>query len=59
MQLSKNQKDFFEFFAQFLKSTSNFKHFEKKMTLIAHVFLKLETAQDLISRMSLTTVAYA
>ena len=30
MQLSQKQKTFSEFFAAFLKSTINFKHFEKK-----------------------------
>ena len=40
MQLFKNQY-FFRFFAAFLKSTSNFEHFEKKMRLIAYVFPKL------------------
>ena len=29
MQLSKNQKTFSQYFAPFLKSTPNFKHFEK------------------------------
>ena len=35
-------------FASFLKSTSNFEHFEKEMTLIAYVFLKLQTAKDVV-----------
>ena len=36
--LSQKQKNFFEFFSPFLKSTLNFEHFQKKMTLIADVF---------------------
>ena len=43
MQLSKKQKSFSEFLLAFLKSTLDFKHFEKKMTLIGFVFLKLRT----------------
>ena len=39
--LSQKQKTFFEFFSAFLKSTLNFEHFQKKMTLIADVFPKL------------------
>ena len=35
MQLSKNQKSFSQCFAPFVKSTSYFKQFEKKMTHIA------------------------
>ena len=39
MQLSKKRKTKnFEFFATFVTFTSNFKQFEKKMTLIAYVF---------------------
>ena len=34
----KNKKDFLNFFFAFLKSIVNFKHFPKKMTLIADVF---------------------
>ena len=33
MQLSKKQKAFSEFIAVFLKSTSNFEHFEKEKNL--------------------------
>ena len=46
MQLSQKLKMFSQFFTEFLKSTFNFKHFEKKMRLIAYVFPKLETAND-------------
>ena len=36
--LSQKQKTFSQFFPAFLKSTLNFEHFQKKMTLIADVF---------------------
>ena len=39
--LSQKQKTFSQFFSPFLKSTLTFKHFQKKMTVIAEVFLKL------------------
>ena len=38
--LSQKQKTVSQFFSPFLKSTLNFEHFEKKMTLIADVFPK-------------------
>ena len=41
IRLSEKQKTFSHFFSAFLKSTLNFEHFEKKMTLIANVFPKL------------------
>ena len=44
MELSKKQKKIFQFFAALLKPTSNFKHFEKKMSLRADVFFILETS---------------
>ena len=45
--LSKENKFFFwECFAPFLKSTSNFEQFEKNMTLIADVFPKSRTLKD-------------
>ena len=43
MQLSQKEKSFSEFFAEFFKSTLNFKHLEKKITLIYFVFSKLRT----------------
>ena len=46
MHLSQKQKFFFEFFAAFLKSTSNFEHSEKKMTVIANVLRKLRTSKN-------------
>ena len=39
--LSQKQKTFSAFFYAFLKSTLNFKYFQKKVTLIADVFPKL------------------
>ena len=48
IQLSQKQKTFSEFFAEFLKSTLNFEHFEKKMTLIADVFPKLPSPKNVI-----------
>ena len=35
-----------ELFAAFLKPKSTFKYFEKKMTFIPYVFLKLQAAKD-------------
>ena len=50
MELSKKQKNFpqFFFFFAFLKSSLNFEHFQKKMTLIADVFLELRTPKDMV-----------
>ena len=46
--LSQKQKNFFKFFSAFLKSTLNFEHLEKKMTLIADVFHKLPSLKKVI-----------
>ena len=46
--LSQKQKTFSEFFSAFLKSTLNFEHFQKKMTLIADVFPKLPSPKKVI-----------
>ena len=46
--LSQKQKIFSKFFSVFFKSALNFKHFQKKMTLIASVFLKLPTLKDVL-----------
>ena len=43
MQLSKNQNTFSQFFATFPKSRNKFKDFEKKLTVIDFVFLKLRS----------------
>ena len=50
MQLSQKQKTFSELLAKFLKSRLNFKHFEKKMTLIAFVFWNLPTPKTLLDK---------
>ena len=41
MQLSEKQKSFSQFFAEFLKSTLNFKILEYRLTLIDFVLSKL------------------
>ena len=46
--LSQKQKTFSDFLSAFLKSTLNFEHFEKKMTLIADVFPKLPSPKKVI-----------
>ena len=46
--LSQKQKIFSEFFSAFLKSTLNFEHFQKKMTLIADVIPKLPSPKKVI-----------
>ena len=40
MHLSEKQETFAQLLCAFFKSTSNFEHFRKKMTLIAYVFAK-------------------
>ena len=46
--LSEKQKNFFQFFSTFLKSTLNFEHFQKKMALITDVFPKLQSPKKVI-----------
>ena len=46
--LSQKQKIFSEFFSAFSESALNFQDFEKKMTLIAYVFLKLLTTKQVL-----------
>ena len=48
MHLSQKRKIFSEFFGAFFESALNFKHFQKKMTLIAYVFPKLRTTKDVL-----------
>ena len=48
----KNEKIFSEFFSAFFESPLNFEHFQKKMTLIAYVFLKLATTKNVLRQMS-------
>ena len=46
IDLSQKQKNFSEFFCAFFESTLNFEHFQKDVTLIAFVFLNLQTPKD-------------
>ena len=48
IQLSEKQKTFSEFFFAFLKSIINFKHFKKKMALIADVVPELPAPKNMI-----------
>ena len=48
MQLSKKQKTFSEFFVELSKSKLNFKHFEKKMTVIHFVFLEVTDSENVV-----------
>ena len=50
--LPKKQKKNSDFCAVFLKSTSNFEHVGKKMTLITYLFPKLQTAKGVVRKMS-------
>ena len=50
IQLSEKRKTFDQFFVPFLESSSKFKHFEKKMMLIANVFPKLETVKIFVRK---------
>ena len=43
MQFPKIQKSFSHFVAAFLEFRLNFEHLEKKVTVIAYVFWKLQT----------------
>ena len=52
MHLSQKQKIFSEFFSAFFESAFNFKHFQKKMTVIAYVFPKLPTTKNVLRQMS-------
>ena len=48
-QVSEKLKTFSQFLIAFLESTLNLEHFEKKMGLIAQVFLKLLTLKDVLT----------
>ena len=48
MHLTQKQMVFSRFFYAFFESALNFKHFEKKMTLIAYVFPKLPSTKDVL-----------
>ena len=49
MQLSEKPKACSQFVIDFLESTLNFEHFEKNMSLIVQVFLKLLTPKDVLT----------
>ena len=49
MQVSEKRKSFSQFFVPFLECTSNFKHLEKKMMVIANVFPKLQTVKNFVT----------
>ena len=48
MELSQKEKNFPEPFSAFSKSRLNFEHIQKKMTLIANVFPKLRTSENVV-----------
>ena len=48
IHLSQKQKNFSGMILAFFKSTLNFQHFQKKMTLIAYVFPKLRTPKYVV-----------
>ena len=48
MHLSQKQKIFSQFFSEFFEFALNFEHFQKKMTLIASVFPKLLTLNNVL-----------
>ena len=48
MHLSQKQNNFSEFLSSFIKSELNFEKFQKKITVIAYVFPKLPTTNDVV-----------
>ena len=48
MHLSQKQKIFSQFLPSFFESALNFERLEKKITLIAYVFMKLPTKKDVL-----------
>ena len=52
MHLCKKQKIFSQFVSAFFESVLNSEHFQKKMTLIAYVFPKLQTTKSVLRQMS-------
>ena len=48
MDLSQKHNTFFELFCAFFKFTLKFEHFQKKMTVIAYVFLNIRTPKDVV-----------
>ena len=58
MQLSLKPTKIADSFVEFLESTSNFKHFEKKkIIVIATLFRKLQTVKDLVRPLLKNTVS--
>ena len=51
-ELSQKHTAFSQLFLVFPKSTLNFEHFQKKMTLIADLFPKLRTPETVVRYMS-------
>ena len=47
--LYQKQKIFSDFFSPFFESALNFEYFQKSMTLIAYVFPKLATTEDVLT----------
>ena len=45
---SQKQRHVSQLFSAFLNFTSNFQHFQQKMTLIGYVFPKLRTLKDVV-----------
>ena len=52
MHFSQKEKIFSQFFSAFFESALNSEHFQKKMTLIAYVLLKLPTTKNVLRQMS-------
>ena len=48
MHFSQKQNIFSQFFSAFFESALNFEHFQKKITIVAHVFPKLPTTKDVL-----------
>ena len=48
MLLSQKQKTFFEFFLAFLKYILNFQFLQKKMALVADVFLEIQAPKNMV-----------
>ena len=46
--LSQKQNVFSEFFSKFFESALNFENFQEKMTLIAYIFPKLPTTENVL-----------
>ena len=52
MQLSEKQETFSELFCGFLKSSLNFEHFQKNISLIGQIFPKLGTPKNMVRSIS-------